>query len=72
MFTRKFLLDAGERIVWTFLQAAGAVVLVEQSFNLDVLKVALTAGALAVVKVIVASRVGESDSAHAGPGGSPG
>jgi hypothetical protein len=67
MFTRAFLLDAGERIIWTFLQAAAAVIIVEQSFGLEVWKVALTAGGLAVVKTIAASQVGSSKDAAAGP-----
>lgn len=66
MFTRRFLLDAGERVVWTFLQAAAASFLV-LGFSWESLVVAATAGGLAVCKVIVASQVGDSSDAAAGP-----
>lgn len=52
-----------ERSVWTFIQAAGAVILVQQSFGAEVWKIAAVAGGLAVVKCVVAFQVGDKDSA---------
>ena len=63
MFTKTFLLDMLERTLWTFAQASAAVLIVEQDWTPDVLKVAVTAGAIAVLKAIVASRIGNEDSA---------
>lgn len=68
MFTRKFALDAAERVASTFIQAAAAVIIANQAFDVEVLKVALIAGGLAVVKVVAASRIGDSSSAAAVPG----
>lgn len=62
MFSKQFLGDLAERVIWTFVQAAGALVIVQGSFDLEVLKLGLTAGGLAVVKCVVASRVGEEDA----------
>lgn len=70
MFSKKFLLDLLERSVWTFAQAAGASLLIT---GLDdwrtALGIAASAGALAVIKGVVASRVGDNSSAAAIPGG---
>lgn len=63
MFTVVFLKDMAERVIWTFIQSAAAVMIVETSWTPDVLKVAATAGAIAVLKAIVASRIGNEDSA---------
>lgn len=52
-----------ERCLWTFIQAAGAVILVQQSFGAEVWKIAAVAGGLAVVKCVVAFQVGDRDSA---------
>ena len=67
MFTVKFLKDMAERVIWTFVQAAAAVLIVEQDWTPDVLKIALTAGAIAVLKAIVATRIGDDDSAASLP-----
>ena len=56
-------LDLLERVVWTFAQAAGAVILVQQNFGPDVWKIAAVAGGIAVVKCIVAFQVGDKSSA---------
>ena len=56
-------LDLLERAVWTFVQAAGASIIVSQGFGADVWKVAAVAGGLAVVKCLVAFQVGDKNSA---------
>lgn len=67
MNSRKFYLDMAERVAWTFVQATVAVLIVNQDWSLDVLKIAATAGALAVLKAIGATRIGDSDSAATWP-----
>lgn len=61
--SKKFLVDAAERIGWTFVQAAGASVLVAGGFDIDVWKTAAVAGGLAAIKVLIALKIGSSDSA---------
>ena len=56
-------LDLLERAVWTFVQAAAAVILVQQSFGVEVWKVAAVAGGLAVVKALAAFQTGDRNSA---------
>ena len=56
-------LDLLERVVWTFVQAAGAVILVQQNFGADVWKIAAVAGGIAVAKCLVAFQVGDKNSA---------
>ena len=56
-------LDLLERATWTFIQAASAVILVEQNFGAAVWKVAAVAGGLAVVKALVAFQSGDRNSA---------
>ena len=56
-------LDLLERVVWTFVQAAGAVILVQQNFGPDVWKIAAVAGGIAVAKCLVAFQVGDKNSA---------
>lgn len=56
-------LDLLERTIWTFVQAAGAAIIVSQGFGADVWKVAAVAGGLAVVKCLVAFQVGDKESA---------
>ena len=63
MFSQRWARDMAERCIWTFIQSAAAVMIVEQDWTPDVLKVAVTAGAIAVLKAIVASRIGNEDSA---------
>lgn len=60
---KNLTLDILERTFWTFVQAAAAVLIVEQDWTLDIVKIAVTAGLIAVLKGIVASRFGEEDSA---------
>lgn len=57
------LLDVAERTFWTFLQAAAAVLIVEQDWTIDIVKIAATAGVIAVLKGIVASQIGVKNSA---------
>ena len=56
-------LDLLERVVWTFVQAAAASIIVSQGFGAEVWKVAAVAGGLAVVKCVVAFQVGDKQSA---------
>ena len=67
MFTKKFWLDAGERAVATFAQALIAVLTVDLTgATIDwkvVVGTALVAAALSVLKSIVATNVGDSQSA---------
>lgn len=63
MLTKAQLLDAAERIGWTFVQSAGGVIIVSQGFGLEVWKAAAVAGGLAAVKALVAFRVGKPDAA---------
>lgn len=70
MFNKAFLLDLLERSVWTFLQAGSAVLIVDgmDDISMAALKTALVAGGIAVVKGLIASRVGNSNTAQALPG----
>lgn len=61
----RFYFDLAERSVWTFLQAGTALLIVEQTWNLDVLRVAAVAGAIAVMKAIIATRVGGDENSAA-------
>jgi hypothetical protein len=71
---KAFLLDLAERSVWTFLQTAGALWVANAAQDAvdipfwDNLKVAALAGVIAVVKGLIASRVGNSGTAQALPG----
>lgn len=60
---RGFVRDVAERAISTFAQAFAAVIVVEQTLNVAVLKVACVAGVLSVAKAIAARRVGDPDSA---------
>lgn len=68
MFTLKFLKDMGERVVWTFVQAFLAVWVVTGDFTQQTLKVAAAAGLVAAGKAVLASRMGDSESAATLPG----
>jgi hypothetical protein len=68
MLTKKQYLDLGERVFWTFLQT-GAAVLIVSGFGFDTLKTAAAAGGLAVLKCLLAMKVGDRDTAAALPGG---
>jgi hypothetical protein len=66
--TKKLFLDLLERAVWTFLQAGLGVFVLADSFdaNLDNAEKAAMAGlaaVLALVKGVVASRVGDTGTA---------
>ena len=67
--SKRWYLDMAERAVWTFAQAAAAILIVQQSWNIDVLKVAVTAGGIAILKAILATRIGDGDSAATWPSG---
>jgi hypothetical protein len=67
LMSRKLLLDIAERTLWTGIQAAAASLLV-LGIGWDSLKVAGAAGAAAILKCVVASHVGDDNSAAALPG----
>lgn len=67
MFTKAFLLDAAERVIWTFLQAFGAVVIIN-GWSWESLQIALAAGGISVLKCLIAMKVGNSNTAQALPG----
>jgi len=52
-----------ERVIWTFIQSAAAVMIVQNDFTPEILKIAATAGGIAVLKAIVAMQIGNKDSA---------
>lgn len=64
---KRFYLDLLERVSWTAIQAAAAAVLIT-GFGVDSLKIAGAAAGASVLKCLLASRVGDSDSAAALPG----
>lgn len=61
--TREFIRDAAERAISTFAQAFAAVIVAEQTLNVDALKIACVAGVLSVAKAIAATRTGDPESA---------
>lgn len=61
--SKKFWLDLLERSGWTFIQAAGGVATAAGGFSVDVWKAALYAGAYAVLKGLVGSRIGKKTPA---------
>lgn len=75
MFTKAFLLDMAERSVWTFIQVTGGLLFadgtgavpMEMPFG-EKLKIAAIAGLIAVGKAIMASQIGNSNTAQALPG----
>lgn len=64
---RKLILDIAERTVWSGLQAAAAVLIIE-GFTIEALSIAGTAAGIAVCKCVLATRIGDDDSAAALPG----
>lgn len=60
---RNLVVDAAERVAWTFVQGFVAEWLVTQSLDAGTLKIAAVAGLAAVAKVILATRVGAPDDA---------
>ena len=70
MFTKAFLLDAAERVFWTYVQALLGLLLVSGVTSLDALQTAAVAAipaALAALKAIIATRFGDPESAAIGP-----
>lgn len=70
MFTKAFLLDAAERVFWTYVQAFLGLLLVSGVTDLDALQTAALAAipaALAALKALIATRFGDPDSAALGP-----
>ena len=63
MFSATWARDMAERVIWTFIQSAAAVMIVQNDFTPEILKIALTAGGIAVLKAIVAMQIGNKDSA---------
>lgn len=61
--TKKFYFDLLERSGWTFVQGAAAEWLVTQSFDDTTFKVALVAGAVAVAKCLIATKIGAPNTA---------
>jgi len=74
VFNKAFLLDLAERSIWTFLQTFGALLFVDgatESVDADFwtkAKVAAIAGIIAVIKGVIASKVGNSGTAQGLPG----
>jgi hypothetical protein len=64
---KRFLLDLGERVAWTALQAGLALVAVDQ-LDLPGWAIVPAGAALATLKGFVASRIGRPDSASTVPG----
>lgn len=60
--------DIAERVAWTAIQGFAAEWLVTQSLDATTLKVAGLAAIVSAAKCIVATRIGDSDSAAAIPG----
>jgi hypothetical protein len=71
--TKRFWIDMLERAIWTFIQAFLAVWVMffdanaDQFFNAETAKAALVAGAVAVAKALMASRIGNGNSASTAP-----
>ena len=60
---RRFYLDLAERVAWTFVQGFAAEWIVTAGADLGSVKVAAVAAAVSVAKCLLATRVGEEDSA---------
>lgn len=76
VFSKAFLLDAAERVVWTFIQTFVGIVTADgftDKLNLDakgaLIGAAIAAG-LSAAKCLLASRIGDSNTAQALPGSS--
>ena len=66
--TKKLLVDIAERTVWTAIQAFLAVWLVTAKLDAVTFKAAGVAALVAAAKCVLATRIGDSDSAAAIPG----
>ncbi len=60
MFTRKFVLNLIERVVWTAVQAGSATLLVS-GFSATAWQISGTAALIAAVKVIASTRIGDGE-----------
>ena len=66
---KKFYLDLLERVVWTAIQSAAAEwVATGMTFDAQTAKIAGAAALASAVKCLMASRIGDSQSAAALPG----
>jgi hypothetical protein len=66
-----FFRDAAERIAWTFVYAVVQYLITATVYDVETLKAALLAGVpvvLVTIKALVASQVGNPDSAAIGAG----
>lgn len=63
MFTKAYLLDLAERSVSTFVQAAVAIIIASEGFDILVWKAAAYAGLLAVIKALAARGIRNPESA---------
>lgn len=66
--TKRIYLDILERVAWTAVQAGAAEWLVTQGFDVQTAKLAGAAALVAAVKCVLATKIGDSDSAAALPG----
>lgn len=70
MFSRTFLLDAAERVFWTYVQALLGLLLVSGVTSLSAVQTAAVAAipaALSALKALIASRVGDPQTAALTP-----
>lgn len=66
IFSRAFLLDAAERVFWTFVYAFVQALVLSSRFDVEGLTAAAVSAipvALVVVKTLIASKIGDPDSA---------
>lgn len=64
LFSNTFIKDAAERVIVTFAQAyISSAVILGEILDFDALKIAAGAAVLSFFKAIVASRIGDEDSA---------
>lgn len=63
MSRKIFYLDALERVAWTFIQGFLAFWIVTGEIDSETLVAALVAGALSAAKTILATRIGDRNSA---------
>lgn len=66
---RPVLIDACERVGWTFVQAFAAALLAAGVFDSGALTIGATAAVIAALKAIVATKVGDRESAATLPAG---
>jgi len=69
-----FLLDMAERVIWTFVQAFAATLVLSSQLDMSTLKAAGLAGiaaVLAVIKALAASQIGQKGTAATLPDPAP-